>query len=380
VTDIVASVLTEYAGAQLASFFPDLPIDRLSLAPAEGPCHYPRSIFYRFPVVVGGQPTGRAALAKITRRPGEEHLDQIIADTELLRRATEEYESMRRLHLYFSERNDPMCGNIRPLGYLPAANAIFSEELSARTLRDLVMPALGLRRSVDETKALAYVRQSGYWLRIFHEMPAEPRWQQFDRDEYLSKARSYLTRLEKLGVPATSCYQLYIKIADFIADNHLAERELLFGWRHGDYNLRNILVGTTGKIIGFDTKMRRFCPVWEDVAIFLVELRAHKGLVLSRGRFYDLERIQAWEQAFLDGYRGNTTIDTAFLSLYRALYALRKWVLDLEMYGNKIKAGLWVGHALINDYFSLLISGALALSLAFWNDIALILNLPTHFS
>jgi hypothetical protein len=379
VTDNIASVLTEYAHVQLASFFPDLPADRLSLALTEGPRHYPRSIFYRFPVLYDGQPIGRAALAKIIRRPGEDHLERIIVDKELIRKGEEEYDSLQRLHLYFSGRNDPACGNIRPLGYLATVNAVFSEELPARTLRDLVMPALGLRRRLDEPKTLAYLRQSGYWLRVFHEMPAEPRWQQFNAPEYLEKVGSYLADLEKLGVATATCQQLYARIAGYIADHRLAEREIEYGWRHGDYNLRNILVGSNGRIIGFDTKMRRICPVWEDVAIFLVELRAHKGLVLSRGRFYDLERLESWEQAFLEGYRGDTNIDPTFLSLYRALYALRKWVLDLRMYGSKIKAGLWLGNALINDYFSILISGALTLSIAFWNEIMLILNGHVYF-
>jgi hypothetical protein len=278
------------------------------------------------------------------------------------------------LHRYFSERNDPACENIRPLGNLPAAKALFSEELPASTLRDLIMPALGLRRQLDEAKALEYLRKSGYWLRLFHEMPAEPRWQQFDPREYLDKVRSYLTELDRLGVPAANCDGLDAKIANFIEDRRLAERELLFGWRHGDYNLRNILISTTGKIVGFDTKMRRVCPIWEDVAIFLVELRAHKGLVLSRGRVYDMARLAAWEQVFLDGYRGDAKIDTEFLAIYRALYALRKWVLDLRAYGGKAKAGLWLGHTLINNYFSILISSALTLSVAFWNEIMLILN------
>jgi len=361
-TQAIVDRLTWHVGAELACFFPDWAEHRLGLAPTEGPLGYRHSVFYRFPVMCDGRPTGHAVLAKIVRRAGENRLERLVGDEELIHKAQEEYRSLVQLHTFFRQRDDPACGVVRPLEYFTQANAILVEEMRAETLRDLIMPALGLRRRIDQAQALQYLRQSGRWLRLFHEIPVEPRRRQFDAQGCLDLARSYASELKQMGSAAERCDRLLSHMAAYVIRHQLADRDVRHAWRHGDYNLRNILISASGAVVGFDTKMRRICPVWEDVAIFLVELRAHKGLVLSRGRLYDTAKLDAWERAFLDGYRGDgraAQLDTLFLSLYRALYALRKWVLDLRLYRHRVQVGSRLARLFVDPYFDEMITQAL---------------------
>ena len=391
-TKAIVDRLTRHVGAQLACFFPAWSGRRLGLAPTEGPLGYRHSVFYRFPVLCDGQPTGRAVLAKIVRRDGENRLERLAGDEELSCKAQEEYRSLVNVHAFFSQCGDPGCSSVRPLAYFAPANAILVEETRAETLRDLIMPALpaplhfvqgrglrGLRRRTSQAQALQYLRQSGRWLRLFHEMPVEPRRRRFDAQGCLDMARSYAAELKQMGSASERCDRLLADVARYVDRRRLADRDARYGWRHGDYNLRNVLISPSGAAVGLDTKMRRICPVWEDVAIFLVELRAHKGLVLSRGRLYDVRQLDAWERSFLDGYadpapfgprslRSGTSrglreaehIDTPLLSLYRALYALRKWVLDLRLYHHKVKIGSRLARVFVDEYFDDMIARALA--------------------
>jgi hypothetical protein len=401
-TDAIVDLLTRQVGAELAGFFPAWSGRRLGLAPTEGPLGYRHSVFYRFPVLCDGQSTGRAVLAKIVRRDGEHRLERLVGDGELTCKAQEEYRSLVNLHAFFSQCSDPGCSSVRPLAYFAQANAILVEETRAETLRDLIMPALptplplrfvqslpralrggqgwglrGLRRRTGQAQALQYLRQSGRWLRLFHEMPVEPRRRRFDAQGCLDVARSYADELKQMGSAPERCDRLLADVVRYVDRHRLADRHVRYGWRHGDYNLRNVLVSPSGAVVGLDTKMRRICPVWEDVAIFLIELRAHKGLVLSRSRLYDVRQLDAWERSFLDGYVDSAPlptltpysnsnfheaepIDTPLLSLFRALYALRKWVLDLRLYHQKVKIGSRLARVFVDGYFDDMITRALA--------------------
>ena len=363
-TDQLADLLAAHARARLAQYFPDLPGDRLTLGPVEGPRRHRHSFIYRLPVLCEGQPATRVMLAKVIRQAGEERPGQLPAGAEIIGKAREEYAGLARLHSFFAERADPFCGSVRPLAYLPEANAILTEEVPARTLRDVLLPGLGTRRRIDPARARETLRRCGRWLRLFHELPVESRWRRFDDRAFLDEAGAFLRELTTLGVAPAYCDRLHDDLSRFIADHHLRGREIRYAWRHGDYNLRNILVTSIGQIVGFDTKLRRACPVWEDVAIFLIELRAQKRFVLSRGRAFGARRLAEWEQAFLAGYSEADPAqpEPAFVVLYSALYALRKWALDLRMINGRLRAGQWLSRLTVDGYFRAMISRALGRS------------------
>ena len=87
--------------------------------------------------------------------------------------------------------------------------------------------------------------------------------------------------------------------------------DLPLGTGHGDFAPRNILVGPDNQIAVLDTVSRWQVPVYEDVAGFLVALKASKSQVYGRRWLYDTRVLQDYEHRFLLGYFGQHALPVA---------------------------------------------------------------------
>jgi Ser/Thr protein kinase RdoA (MazF antagonist) len=94
---------------------------------------------------------------------------------------------------------------------------------------------------------------------------------------------------------------------------------------HGDFWPGNVLVGPDGRITVIDTFGYGTTPRYEDIAYFLVHLRAMKPQMYTLGAWNRKEDADAWEAAFLAGYFGEDRIPIGAIRLFELLALLYKW-------------------------------------------------------
>jgi hypothetical protein len=100
---------------------------------------------------------------------------------------------------------------------------------------------------------------------------------------------------------------------------------LPLGLGHGDYAMRNILVGTNFRVTVLDTFAKWRAPVYEDIGYFLTDLKMSAPQVFSHGFAFRSNQLATYEQAFLKGYFGQDPIPYPTIRLYEGLALLDKW-------------------------------------------------------
>jgi len=70
---------------------------------------------------------------------------------------------------------------------------------------------------------------------------------------------------------------------------------------HGDFAMRNLLVGPTAQVAVIDTRARWSIPIEEDLATLLVALRTNRLQSLTQGRAWSPRSLARFEAALLDG-------------------------------------------------------------------------------
>jgi aminoglycoside phosphotransferase (APT) family kinase protein len=109
------------------------------------------------------------------------------------------------------------------------------------------------------------------------------------------------------------------------AGRALLPEMLPLGLGHGDYAMRNVLVGPTGAVRVIDANGRWYTPIYEDIGCLLIDVKCNRIQVLSRGRMLK-RRIRTYEEAFLEGYFGRKLDGEAELvGLYQVQACLDKW-------------------------------------------------------
>jgi hypothetical protein len=131
---------------------------------------------------------------------------------------------------------------------------------------------------------------------------------------------------------------------------------LPLGLGHGDYAMRNILVGSDNRVTILDTLAKWRTPIYEDIAYFLTELRTNRLQVLTQGLAFNSECISRYEREFLVGYFRKQSIPRNAVRLYEVLLLLNKWSLQMPHIGQRA-AGKYGGAtetlrlALTNRFF-----------------------------
>jgi aminoglycoside phosphotransferase (APT) family kinase protein len=90
---------------------------------------------------------------------------------------------------------------------------------------------------------------------------------------------------------------------------------------HGDFAMRNLLVGPTGQVAVIDTRARWSVPIEEDLATLLVALRTNRFQSLSQGRAWSPRSLARFEAALLDG----AAFDRDALPALRVFELLMLW-------------------------------------------------------
>ncbi len=217
-----------------------------------------------------------------------------------------EYEMLGRIEEMVAGAADPTLASVRRVAYIPEINAVVTERLDSRTLRE----ATGSAR-------VAAGRAVGAWLRRFHDevgSAADGVWDPSDLPG--------LDGLEEgsggLPAPLRSAVASILRRAE-----RLAGRPVRRAITHGDLGPSNILVTPGGRVAVIDPNLVP-APVEADLAKLAVAVRTPRSRLLTGVRFgAGLHRV---ERAVLDGYGA---VPGEIYELCRSSSAVGRW-LDVE--------------------------------------------------
>lgn len=265
-----------------------------------------------------------------------------------------QYTALTNIHKYFASLDKKQLGAIRVLDYLPQYNAIFTEESSDPKLQKLFLRESRLRSPFTYGELTAAFQNAGTWLQMYHRMPkkedVEVRHQH--REDYIEA----VTKLTDFLAKSWGHESFFKQTASIIVNKgrEILPESLPLGLGHGDYAMRNILIGPNARVTVLDTFAKWRTPIYEDIGYFLNGLKMTYPQVISQGLLFRSSQLDAYEQAFLKGYFGSRSIPYPIIQLYEILALLDKWASLLMHYHRrsaKLKTFGWAKATVASRYF-----------------------------
>jgi hypothetical protein len=283
---------------------------------------------------------GRAVVVKIVHFPNQTDPQISWQSEELLIRGQREYNSIVTVYQHFAQQ-DPLCA-MQPLGYIRDINAVVTEFVSGVPLYNACATPARLRTSDQRVYAEKMMYRTGQWLRHFHTLPLGdvPEERLFGPTDATRALASEIDHLRQRGITVR------------LPDIHVETEDRI--WTHGDFHMRNVLVLSEDRILGFDTALERVDSPYADLGKCIADLKTRRARILRLGLIPSARTIQRLEDAFLAGY--GKPVDRQALALYEARYFFQKWnesldALDETFYGKTAAAGWMLRRAVINPTF-----------------------------
>lgn len=254
------------------------------------------------------------------------------------KRAQSEYAALVNIDAHFRQLDDPRFGTVRPLDFATDSGAILMEKVSAPSLKSTLARAHRWRRSPDRPMLNEVFRNSGAWLRIFHQspLPSNAQPQQLGGHSLAQSIRRISEFLSDISGEKTFFHWLANK-ADAATERRLRTAPPA-GLAHCDYAPRNILVGPAAQISVIDTAAHWQAPIYMDIAYFLVNLKATQTQIYSWGWMRSERALATYEHAFLSGYFG-TQIPWQILRLYELQSLIDRWAAITERLLRQTSSG-----------------------------------------
>lgn len=291
----------------------------------------PSAVLYRFKV--GNEANIHSVFVKVPLRLSENSQNngsayekpQLFPKTESNEMHWLHYTALKSIYDYFTSLDKEQLGAIRVLDYLPQYYAVFTEESSDPKLRDLFFGENHLRFPFGHAGLSSAFQNVGIWLRMYHTMPKDQdvKVRHQYRNDYIEAITTLTEFLAKTLKSESFFKETTSRLID-MAHETLPE-SLPLGLGHGDFAMRNILVGPNSRVTVLDTFARWRTPVYEDIGYLLNDLKMSSPQVVSQGLAFSLKQLATYEQAFLIGYFGQEPIPYPEIRLYEALAMLDKW-------------------------------------------------------
>jgi hypothetical protein len=221
--------------------------------------------------------------------------------------------------------DDPRFGTVRILDHIPAHRALIMQFVRQPHLRRVFLRTTLLPVRASTVDLYTVFRNAGGWLRLYHAMPVD--WHVEHRHtrraeftDFIRDVTAFLGR--RLG---DRSFFEWVSNTTVTAAMAALPEALPVGLNHGDYAMRNILVGSRNRITVIDTLGRWQTSIYEDLASFLVGLRVTGPQMLGSRTLRRLCRTPEYEDAFLTGYFGQEEIPRLPLALYEVQAMLNKW-------------------------------------------------------
>lgn len=264
------------------------------------------------------------------------------------------YTALRTIQVHFDRLNKKQLGAIRVLDYLPQYQAVFMEESKDRRLRQLFFKKNRLYSPFVDDELTTVFQNVGIWLSAYHTMPKDDdvKVRHPHRDNYFEGIRLLAGFLGRtLGDES-----FFREAASMIINKgwEILPASLPLGLGHGDYALRNILIGQNARVTVLDTLAKWRTPIYEDIGYFLNELKMSFPQILSHGLAFRSDQLARYERAFLKGYFEDRPVPYPAIRLYEMLALLDKWsstITKCYQRPDSIKGVARLKIMLINPYF-----------------------------
>lgn len=357
-----AAVFAQHLQSHANQYFPELGDTSVDVR-LLGQRNRAASVFYRYEVVG----VDKKVLVKMPFRRGERfhgengHMrrPRLAPKTDSADKCRLEYEALSMIHAYFSELNDPRFGTIHTLDFFPDERAVMMVEHNDPNLRKLFGKTALFRLPAASKVLRAPFENAGAWLQRYHRMPVRDpvRIRHAQRADFVKTIEEYCDFLVRMVGNALVFQELFATV-DAYASAALPD-SLPLGLGHGDYAMRNILVGTDDRVTVLDTLAKWQTPIYEDISYFLAGIKTTSPHTLSQGLLFSAGVISDCERAFLSGYFDADAIPMRVIRLFEIQAMLDKWSSMVVRLGQKRGtkapfARLYL--ALANRYFTKRIS------------------------
>lgn len=251
-----------------------------------------------------------------------------------------EYNALQAMYGYFEMLGNPSFGAIRVLDFIQNPKTIVMEEHSDPSLRSLFAKTNRLnhlRGRAPELRRAFF--NAGAWLKAYSTIPKVENvtTRLPHREDFNESVLNFTGFLSRISGDA-SFFQR-VKETVIPAANKIMPGDLPLGIGHGDYAMRNILVGVNDRITAFDTCAKWRVPVYEDIAYFLVQLETNGLQVLTQGFAFHTDTIATYQKEFLAGYFGEAHIPIEVIRLFQIQLLLDSWSSQVSI-NTKRYAGL----------------------------------------
>jgi hypothetical protein len=320
----------------------------------------PSAMLYRFKVSNGAQIRSvfvKVSLRNLTKNQTKGSVFEkplLFPKTEPIDMPRLHYSALRIIDKYITGLDNGQFGAIRVLDYLPQYKAVFTEESSDPCLRQLFLRENRLHSLFTHDELTSAFQNAGTWLRMYQAMPKEEdvkvrHQHREDYDEAITKLTDFLAKI-------VGDELFFNRTASIIINKgrEVLPESLPLGLGHGDYAMRNILIGPNARVTVLDTFAKWRTPIYEDVGYFLNGLKMSTPQIVSQGLAFSSGQLSAYEQAFLKGYFEQKSIPYPAIRLFEILALLDKWSSFIaNNYHQKIKFKTFGGvmAALTNRYF-----------------------------
>lgn len=236
-----------------------------------------------------------------------------------------EYRALSAIENYFDQQEDNRFGTIRALDIWTTPYAVVMEEGADQNLKSLFRKANRLLRPFVHHEVLRAFENTGAWLRQYHDMTPLDYTATRDADpaSFRSSIAEALDYLRKAGEKSAILTEAQRILIEDIACEVPTTWPL--GVVHGDFAPRNVLVSPNGRVTVFDTHANWQAPIYEDLAHFLIAVKASGPQIVTQGLLYGKSTLLEYENAFLSGYFGNQEIPRILVSLFECQRLLEWW-------------------------------------------------------
>jgi hypothetical protein len=264
-----------------------------------------------------------------------------------------EHAALSAIHNYFESLHDPRFGTIRIVDSLPNLRAIVMEEAGNRSLRQLFAKENRFQLLFTSAGSDVAFSNAGAWLRAYHSLPSQAEARHTQRADFIDLVVKFTDYLRsKLGT--APFFQNIASATSAVALDVLPE-SLAVGLSHGDYAMRNILVGPRGRVTVLDALARWRTAIFDDIGYFLTHLKMIGPQVISQGLVFEPNLIARCEHKFLVGYFDHDPVPIRVIRLYEILGLLDRWSANVARFDQHIAqphaAMKRFHHALENRFF-----------------------------
>lgn len=236
-----------------------------------------------------------------------------------------EHVALRAIERHFDALGDRRFGAVRILDFLPDERAVVMEEVRGRPLTSLVARAHRLRWPLGCPRLEAAFRNTGAWLRAYHELPALPhtRRRSATPDEFVAcvqRLAGFLLPAHPRGGALAAAASRVEALASACLPPMLP-----LATSHGDLAPRNVLVDEGGRVTVLDTRAAWLAPIYEDIAYFLTAAKTPRAQARSLGLAFAQSALGRLEAAFLGGYFGSDPVPLQSIRLFELQCLLDKW-------------------------------------------------------